>query len=367
MSFASRARYSGARPRPGGGLRAPRPGPTPRSRGTPRRRRGRRRAPRSRRSRSRRRPAAWASGPWSSRRRRAGRRRRPSAAPRSCPRSLPTRTRSPAASPRAAASSGCSATAGSPARQPLVGRVGERRVQEPVRGRGDQREPVLAGRRPPRRAACSRAAGRGRRRRRAPSRARACPTASGSRTANGTSGCGWPSRTQPSRAQPLDGHARERRVAALDQRAREREVVVVERRLLEPHRAGEPAEDLGVRQALAGRRDRRLVPREVHVPVAVVDVDVLGLHRRRQHDVGVVGRVGRDLLDHDGEEVLARERAPDLAGVGVRGERVGAVHDERAHRRVGVEQDVADPVISSERTGCGRRSSRTSAARSPRK
>ena len=37
------------------------------------------------------------------------------------------------------------------------------------------------------------------------------------------------------------------------------------------------------------------------VPVGVVQIEVLGLHRRRQHDVGVVGRVRHALLEHDGK------------------------------------------------------------------
>ena len=85
-------------------------------------------------------------------------------------------------------------------------------------------------------------------------------------------------------------------------------------------RAGQAAEGLGVRQALAGRRDGGLVPGEVHVAVAVVQVEVLGLHRRGQHDVGVVDRVGRELLDHDGEQVLARERRGGPCAVRVAGD-----------------------------------------------
>ena len=47
------------------------------------------------------------------------------------------------------------------------------------------------------------------------------------------------------------------------------------------------------------------------MPVAVVDVQVLGLHRRGQDDVGVVDGVGRELLHHDGEQVLAHEGLAD--------------------------------------------------------
>ena len=53
------------------------------------------------------------------------------------------------------------------------------------------------------------------------------------------------------------------------------------------------------------------------MPVAVVQVEVLGLHRRRQDDVGVVDGVGRELLHHDREQVLALEPAAHLRLVGV--------------------------------------------------
>ena len=58
------------------------------------------------------------------------------------------------------------------------------------------------------------------------------------------------------------------------------------------------------RHSPAGATAGRL-SEHVHVPVAVVDVEVLGLHRRGQDDVGVVDGVGRELLDHDREQVLA--------------------------------------------------------------
>ena len=104
--------------------------------------------------------------------------------------------------------------------------------------------------------------------------------------------------------------------------------------MVEAQRAGEPAEDLAVRQALAGRLDGRQVERDVVLAVGVVDIEVLRLHRRRQHDVGEVHRVGHALLEHDGEQVLAREARVHARVIGIAGGGVRVEHDDRRHRRV---------------------------------
>jgi hypothetical protein len=96
--------------------------------------------------------------------------------------------------------------------------------------------------------------------------------------------------------------------------------------------AGQAAEDLGVRQALAGRGDRRLVPAEVEVAVRVVQVGVLGLHRARQQQVGVVGGVRLEVVDDDREEVLAREPAAHALLVGDARHRVARVDHGAAAR-----------------------------------
>ena len=56
----------------------------------------------------------------------------------------------------------------------------------------------------------------------------------------------------------------------------------------------------------------------------LVDVEVLGLHRRRQDDVGVLDGIGRELLHHDGEQVLALEPAAHPARARVARHRVGS-------------------------------------------
>ena len=108
--------------------------------------------------------------------------------------------------------------------------------------------------------------------------------------------------------------------------------------MVEPHGRGQPAEDLGVGQRLAGRVGDGLVQRHVVVAVGRVQVEVLGLHRRRQHDVGEVARVRPALLQHRREEVLAQQPGVGavLVGHGRRGVRVE--DHQRGDRRVGLVQ-----------------------------
>ena len=62
------------------------------------------------------------------------------------------------------------------------------------------------------------------------------------------------------------------------------------------------------------------------------DVEVLELGRRRQHHVGVAGRVGHELLGHDREQVLAGQPGQDGAGVGVHDRGVGVGDAQRGDR-----------------------------------
>ena len=84
-------------------------------------------------------------------------------------------------------------------------------------------------------------------------------------------------------------------------------VGVLEARVIESHPDGELPEDFGVRFRFAQRRDRRIVDHPVQMPVRGVDVEVFELRRRRQQDVRVVGRIGLEVFDDHGEQILARE------------------------------------------------------------
>ncbi len=70
------------------------------------------------------------------------------------------------------------------------------------------------------------------------------------------------------------------------------------------------------------------------VTVGVVQVEVLRLHRRRQHEVGEARRVGHALLQHDREEVVARQARVHARVIGVAGGRIGVEDDHRRDGRV---------------------------------
>ena len=100
------------------------------------------------------------------------------------------------------------------------------------------------------------------------------------------------------------------------------------------HRRSEAAEDLGVRQALPGRLDCRLVPGHVVVPVSGGNVDVLGPCGCGQDDVGEISRVGEPVLGDDQEQVVTREARADPRLVGRRGGRVRVHDDHRFDGRI---------------------------------
>ena len=109
----------------------------------------------------------------------------------------------------------------------------------------------------------------------------------------------------------------------------------------------------------------RLVDDEVEVAVSLVQIEVLELRRRRQDDVGVVGRVGHELLVDDREQVLAAKPCEHARLVGRDRRRVGVVDVEGAHGRVVRLRSTASPscdMLSVRGLGVGIRSGRSSAA-----
>ena len=77
--------------------------------------------------------------------------------------------------------------------------------------------------------------------------------------------------------------------------------------------------------------------------VGVVEVGVLDLHGRGEHDVGIGGGVGGEVLGHHREQVLALQSPADLVLVGDAGRRVGAVDEQRLDRRIAdLEQPLAE-------------------------
>ena len=113
------------------------------------------------------------------------------------------------------------------------------------------------------------------------------------------------------------------------------------------HLRGQVAEDLGVAARLAFGGDGRAVQQHVGVAVAAMDVPVLQLRGGGQHVVGVVGGVGQEMLQHHGEQVLARKAGGHLGRLRGHGHGVAVVDhhglDLRAELRIaGVQQHVAD-------------------------
>ena len=81
----------------------------------------------------------------------------------------------------------------------------------------------------------------------------------------------------------------------------------------EAHPLGDQPERLSIRLGLAHRVDGALVEREPVVAPREHDILVLQLGRGRQHDIGVRGGVGHELLQHDGEQVVTAHPLEDPA------------------------------------------------------
>ena len=92
-----------------------------------------------------------------------------------------------------------------------------------------------------------------------------------------------------------------------EQLLNELRVALAEARIVEAEPLGQEPEDLGVRHGLAARLDRGLVLRQVVVAPREDHVEMLELCRGREDDVGVLRGVGHELLEHDGEQVLAAQ------------------------------------------------------------
>ena len=97
----------------------------------------------------------------------------------------------------------------------------------------------------------------------------------------------------------------------LDEVAQNGLVVLVEAAVGVAHRLREAAEDGAVGPRLAHRRDRGPVQRHEVMAVHPLQVPVLGLRRGGQEIVGIVCGVGLEVLQDDGEQVLARQPGLD--------------------------------------------------------
>jgi hypothetical protein len=63
-------------------------------------------------------------------------------------------------------------------------------------------------------------------------------------------------------------------------------------------------------------------------PARGVEVVVLQEHGRRQHDVGIGGGLGQELLVHAGEQILTRKSPVHLVELGADHRRVGVLDQQ---------------------------------------
>ena len=140
-------------------------------------------------------------------------------------------------------------------------------------------------------------------------------------------------------------------------------VARLEAGIVEAEARREAAEDLGVGQRLADRRDHGLGALQPVVAVGGIDVVAFEMRRRRQHDVAVLHALGHGDLDADEEHVLAREAALHAVLVRMHDDRVVIVDEQRAQRRIDVvaRQMPAD-VHDVQRARAGRQQVRPRAA-----
>ena len=113
----------------------------------------------------------------------------------------------------------------------------------------------------------------------------------------------------------------------------------------ESHPRCQQPHDLTVRFRFAQRGDGRVVDGDVVVSPCADDVEMLELRGRGQDDVGVSRRIGEKVLQHDREQVRAREPLPHARRVGLHDRRVGPPdHDSLDRwRQVRTRQRLAQP------------------------
>ena len=96
-------------------------------------------------------------------------------------------------------------------------------------------------------------------------------------------------------------------MAGVEQRADHVVFGVVETSVIEIHAMREVAEDFNVRSRFAGRGHHGSRKLQMIMTVREIKIGVLEERRRRQQDVGVIGGVSLELLEHHGEQIVATE------------------------------------------------------------
>ncbi len=113
-------------------------------------------------------------------------------------------------------------------------------------------------------------------------------------------------------------------------------VALAEARLVETHCHSQAAKDFAVRQALPDWGDGGAIEGQVEMTVGLEHVPMLKLRRRRKNDVGIIGGVGLEVLQHHRKQVIAAQTLDHGALVGGDGGGIAVVDDERFDRRAGL-------------------------------
>src|SRR5262249_33807401 len=95
----------------------------------------------------------------------------------------------------------------------------------------------------------------------------------------------------------------EPRTAALERLVDQFVFAIVKAALLEAHASAELAEETHIVPRLTQWRDRLLGDLCIEMPICALNVLRLKEGRRWQNDIGVVGRIGKELFVNHGEEV----------------------------------------------------------------
>ena len=118
-------------------------------------------------------------------------------------------------------------------------------------------------------------------------------------------------------------------------------IVFLQQWVVHAHANRQFPEYLGVGFGFTQGRNGRAVQQHIGVAIAVVDVPVFELGGGRQHIVGMVGGVGHEMLQHHGEQILARKTCHHFRRLGRHRHRV-AVVDHHRFNQIGRVQGVAN-------------------------
>src|SRR5579884_1522287 len=115
--------------------------------------------------------------------------------------------------------------------------------------------------------------------------------------------------------QPIPRNAPEPRIGAFERGIDHLIDRLAEARLGEAHSLRKLAEHLYVALRFAYRSDRLIGNLQIVVPIGLLNIFLLEESGRRQHDVGVIGGIGEELIVDDGEQIVTHESAHDIVGL----------------------------------------------------